>query len=125
MTTQTQPADEQRLSRLEGAYEQMNERFGELARSQEAFRAEVNGRFDALRSDMDARFDALRSDMDARIDALRSDMDAGFGKLRSEMSDGMKELRSDVNTRINVTMVLIGGVWVTLAAGLIAIFTQT
>ena len=65
MSTQTATTEE-RLSRLEGAFEQLNERLGDI---------------------------------------------------RSEMAA--------MNTRINVTMVLIGGVWVTLAAGLIAIFTQT
>lgn len=48
MTTQT-PATEERLSRLEGAYEQvnerladMNERLNELARGQDTLRSEMN-----------------------------------------------------------------------------------
>ena len=41
MTTQT-PATEERLSRLEGAYEQVNERLGELAQGQAALREEMN-----------------------------------------------------------------------------------
>ena len=102
MTTQTQPTDEQRLSRLEGAFEQMNERFGELARSQEAFRVEVNG----------------------RIDALRSDMDAGFDKLRSEMASGLKELRSDISSRSNLMIALLGGILASVLGGVIAIITQ-
>ena len=40
---------EERVSRLEGAYEQVDRRLGELTEA-------VN----ALRSDMDAKFDALR-----------------------------------------------------------------
>ena len=58
MTTQT-PATEERLSRLEGAYEQVNERLGdlrtemnermnELARGQEALRSEINSRFNTV-----------------------------------------------------------------------------
>ncbi len=48
MTTQT-PATEERLSRLEGAYEQVNERLGDmnerlnnLERGQEALRADIS-----------------------------------------------------------------------------------
>ncbi len=48
MTTQT-PSTEERLSRLEGAYEQVNERLGdmnerlnELARGQDALREDIN-----------------------------------------------------------------------------------
>ena len=54
MTTQT-PATEERLSRLEGAYEQVNERLGDLradvnrlAQGQEALRSEMNSRFNAM-----------------------------------------------------------------------------
>ncbi len=69
MTTQT-PSTEERLSRLEGAYEQvserlgdlrsdMNERLNELARGQEALREEMN----ALRNEFARRQDNLRNTM--------------------------------------------------------------
>lgn len=43
-----------RLSRLEGAYEQVDQRLGDLARSVESSRDEMNTRLDA----MDAKFEA-------------------------------------------------------------------
>ena len=58
MTTRT-PATEERLSRLEGAYEQVNERLGDL-------RADMNERLNelaqgqaTLRSEMNSRFNTL------------------------------------------------------------------
>ena len=68
MTTQT-PSTEERLSRLEGAYEQVSERLNELAR-------------------------------------------------------GLSDLRSDMNSRFNVMLVLLGGVWATVVAGFIALFAR-
>ena len=68
MTTQT-PSTEERLSRLEGAYEQVSERLNELAR-------------------------------------------------------GMSDLRSDMNSRFNVILVLLGGVWATVVAGFITLFAR-
>lgn len=54
MTTQT-PAIEGRVSRLEGTYEQVNERLGDLARGQDALREEIRG----LRSEMNSRFNTV------------------------------------------------------------------
>ena len=54
MTTQT-PAIEERVSRLEGAYEQVNERLGELARGLDALREEIR----SLRSEMNSRFNTV------------------------------------------------------------------
>ena len=39
---------EQRVSRLEGAYEQVNERLGDLTQGVASFRAETNSRFNTL-----------------------------------------------------------------------------
>ena len=50
---------EERVSRLEGAYEQVERRLGELTEA-------VN----ALRSDMDAKFDALRRDVNNKFNTL-------------------------------------------------------
>ena len=57
MTTQT-PTTEERLSRLEGAYEQTNERLADL-------RADMNGRFADLRADMNEQLAALRAGMNS------------------------------------------------------------
>ena len=69
MTTQT-PATEERLSRLEGAYEQVNERLGELARGQDALREEMRQGDAALREEMHRGQDALRSEMNSLRNTL-------------------------------------------------------
>ena len=65
MTTQT-PSTEERLSRLEGAYEQVSERLGDLRSEMNALREEVQRGQEALRSEMNA----LRAD----INSFRSNM---------------------------------------------------
>lgn len=47
MTTQM-PAIEERVSRLEGAYEQVNERLGDLTQAIASLRAEMNSRFNTV-----------------------------------------------------------------------------
>ena len=47
MTTQT-PAIEERVSRLEGAYEQVNERLGDLTQAVSSLRSEMNSRFNTV-----------------------------------------------------------------------------
>ena len=73
MTTQT-PATEERLSRLEGAYEQVNERLGDL-------RADVNrlaqGQ-EALRSEMQRGLDGLRNVMLLLIGGVWATVVGGF-----------------------------------------------
>ena len=54
MTTQT-PAIEERVSRLEGAYEQVNERLGDLTQSLATFRSEMNERL----SEINSRFNTM------------------------------------------------------------------
>ena len=68
---------EERVSRLEGAYEQVDRRLGDLTDAV----ARVDAKVDSLRTDMDGRFDSLRTDMDGRFDSLRSDMDAKLNTL--------------------------------------------
>ena len=68
---------EERVSRLEGAYEQVDRRLGDLTDAV----ARVDVKIDSLRTDMDGRFDSLRTDMDGRFDSLRGDMDAKLNTL--------------------------------------------
>ena len=92
---------EERLSRLEGSYEQISERLNDLNqivqgvdRKVDALRSDVDGRFDSLRSDMDTRFDSLRSSMDARFDSLRSSMDARFLAMDSKLDEMNRSYRN-------------------------------
>lgn len=59
---------EERISRLEGAYEQVNERLGEIRGEL----SRMNGRFDAV----DARFDAMTESTSSRFDAVNGRFDA-------------------------------------------------
>ena len=65
----TTPAtqDTDRLSKLEGAYEQINERFNDL-------RAEMNQRFNDLREEVRQGDAALREEMNERLREIRSEM---------------------------------------------------
>ena len=52
---------DERLSRLEGAYEQVDGRLGDLSRSFEAMRTEMNQSIEALRNDMNSRINEMNS----------------------------------------------------------------
>ncbi len=96
---------EERVSRLEGAYEQLDQRLGDLTGAVRGLDAKV----DALRTDIDGRFDALRTDIDGRFDALRADIDDRFDALRHE-----------VNSKFNTVIVVMATVGVAMIG---AIFT--
>ena len=76
MTTQTQTTEE-RLSKLEGVYEQVNERLRDLTEGQAALRASL----EAQRAEMHAEIAELR----VEIRTVDSNLRAEIGKLRSEM----------------------------------------
>lgn len=94
MTTQPSTDLEQRMSRLEGAYEQVNERLGDLSRGQDTLRAEMTEGFAALRTEMNSRF----SEMNSRF--------------------------SEMNSRFNILLVLLGTLWAATVGGFIALFTR-
>ena len=48
MTTQAETPLEGRVSKLEGAYEQVNERLGALTQSIDGLRTELNSRFNTM-----------------------------------------------------------------------------
>ncbi len=75
---------EERVSRLEGAYEQVDSRLGDLTEAV----TRLDAKFDALRTDVDNKFDALRTDVDNKFDAFRSEMNAKFNTLIIVMATG-------------------------------------
>ena len=91
MTTQTQTTEE-RLSKLEGAYGQVNERFNDLTQAvregDAALRAEMNERLRDLTQGQDALREQIRQG-DANLRqveaALRAEIRQVDSKLRSEM----------------------------------------
>ena len=98
MTTQAQTTEE-RLSKLEGAYGQVNERFNDLTQAvregDSALREQIRQGDAALRAEMNERLrdltqgqDALREEIrqgDANLRQVKAALRAEIGKLRSEM----------------------------------------
>jgi predicted nucleic acid-binding Zn-ribbon protein len=82
---------EERVSRLEGAIEQINERFGNLERGQDTLKAELRAEMAQLRAELRAEMVQLRTE------------------LRAELKSEMSELRTDMRANFRMTM------WVTLA----------
>lgn len=59
MTTQPSTDLEQRVSRLEGAYEQVTERLGDLSQAIAGLRADMHAEIGSLRTETNARFNTL------------------------------------------------------------------
>ena len=83
---------EQRISRLEGAYEQVDRRLDEMHQSINGLRAEMNG--------------------------LRVEMHESINSLRAEMNNRLEEM----NSRFNTLYVLIAASWVTLIGAMIGLY---
>ena len=126
MTTQTQTPEE-RLSKLEGVYEQVNERLRDL--TQAVGQVDANLREEIRQVDANLRqVEAnLREEIRAGDAALRTDMNERFNEL-ARGQDALREETnarfSEMNARFNIMLVLIGGVWATMVGGFIAIFTR-
>ena len=86
MTTQAQTPEE-RLSKLEGVYEQVNERLRDLG--EEMRQADA-----ALRTDMNERFNELAQ---------------GQTNLRAEMNERLREIRSEMHRQTYLIIGVIGG----------------
>ena len=82
---------EQRVSRLEGAYEQVDERLGDLASSMELLRTDMNG---------------LRAEMNTRI---------------AELGNRIDQTNARIDQRFNNLYILMAGMWVTIMGALIGI----
>ena len=85
-----------RISRLEGAYEQVDKRLDDLQQS-----------LTSLRSDVISRL----TNTEAQVIALRNEMNSRFENLEGQ-----------VNSRFNQLLILVGGSWITIMAGMLARF---
>ena len=90
---------EERMSRLEGAYEQVDRRLEDL-----------NHGFTELRSNTNSGFVEMRREMDER-----------FAEMRREMNSGFTEMRGEMNSRFNNLLVLMGGGWITVIGAIIGL----
>ena len=111
-----QPAElGQRVSRLEGGFDEMSPRVGTLQQS-----------VDSLREETHADNAALRTEMQAGDAALRAEMQTGFAELRAEMQAGFAELRAEMNRFKSQVVLLIFGAWGTTVAGMVgAVFAAS
>jgi ABC-type phosphate transport system auxiliary subunit len=86
---------EERISRLEGIYEQVDGRLSDLTLSVNSLRIEM--------------------------DSLRSQMIQANEALRAEMIQANEALRAEMNKRFNNLYVLLGGAWITVMGALIGL----
>ena len=94
---------EERVSRLEGAYEQVDQRLGDLTQAGTA----------------------LRQEMSELSTSLRQEMREQGAALRQEMREQNTALRSEVNSRINALLVVGAGAWVTTVGLIIGLYLQS
>ena len=90
---------EQRVSKLEGAYEQVDERLRAMERQLEAMRAEnaeQNARFEQQLKEQGARFEQLLKEQGARFEAHLEKLQADMARQFKEQND-----KIDANTREN------------------------
>ena len=93
---------EQRVSKLEGAFEELSARLRSMEGHLEAMRAEnarqfkeQGDRFEKLLKEQsdrfEARFDKLEAETNARFEKMQADMDARFEKMQADMTRQFKE----------------------------------
>jgi len=90
---------EERISRLEGAYEQVDQRLGDLTQAASS----------------------LREDLGGEIGSLRQDMTGQLGDLRSEVNGRFNTM----NSRFNTLLVIGAGAWVTTVGLIIGLYLQS
>ena len=110
MTTQTQTPEE-RLSKLEGAYEQVNERLRDLTQGQDALRASL----EALRTELHAEIAALRAE-------LRSELHSEVGVLRASQDAFRSEMHAAFQRQTYLIIASLGAMWASMVGGFIALF---
>ena len=103
-----------RISRLEGAYEQVDKRLDDLQQSMTSLRGDVNTRL----ASTEAQVIALRNEVDSRLASTEAQVIA----LWNEVSSRFESLEGQVNGRFNQLLILVGGSWITIMAGMLAIF---
>ena len=136
MTTQPETPMVERVSRLEGAYDQVNERLGDLTQAMTSLHSEVHEVETRLSEKIDAQGREFRADiqvLNEKIDAqgrefradiqvLNEKIDAQGEVLTAKIDAQGEALRSEMNSRFNTVYVLVGGVWATMVGGFIALF---
>lgn len=84
------------MARLEGAYEQINERLSDLRGDVLSLRGLITGLGETLRPEISAGDAALRSEISGLGESLRAEMNALGGTIRSEITAGDMAHRSEI-----------------------------
>ena len=104
MTTET---TEDRVSRLEGAYDQMDKRLTEQRQNTDIQFGELKEEIRGLRTEVREDIHGLRGE----VHGLRSEMREEIHGLRTEMRQDNHSLRTEFNARLDrITNIMIGGI---------------
>ena len=115
---------EERLSRVEGAFEQVDKRLGDLTQAVTALRQEMHEGQAALRQEMSDGNTALRQEMSDGDAAMRREMSEGHAAFRGEVAYQVGGLRSEMNDRFNNLYLLAGGAWVSTTGIMVGLFSS-
>ncbi len=115
---------EERLSRLEGAYEQVDQRLGDLTRAVESGRSEMHEQNAALRQEMHEQNAALLQEMSGMRSDLLLEMGRQNQALREAIDRQGADLRDYINSRVNNVYLFAGGAWITSVGITIGLFLQ-
>ena len=123
MTTQPETPVLERVSRLEGAYDQVNERLGDLTQAmtnlynevhevETRLNAKIEAQGEALRAEFRAETQSLNAKIDAQGEALTAKIDAQGREFRAE-TQGIREeighLRGEMHRQAFFVVGLLGG----------------
>ena len=90
-----------RLGRLEGIIEQINDRLGSLERRMSSLEAQMS----SLRSDLESRMGSLESKLEARMNSLKSDLESRMNSLESSHR---RDFRWLIGTMIGMWATMMG-----------------
>ena len=85
---------EERTSKLEGAYEQVDERLGDIRVEMRGLRSDVNRRIEGV----EGRIEGLRGEMNGRIDETNRAIEG----VRTELNGRIESLQTETGNRMNV-----------------------
>ncbi len=113
---------EERVSKLEGAYEQVDERLGEMSRSIDSLRTGMNTRF----TQMESRFTLIDErfvGVDRSIDSLRGEMNTRLTEMNTRLTQ-IEGRFTQIDARLNtMTAIMVGSTGTLLVAIIGAVVT--
>ena len=89
-----------KLTRLEGSYEQIDKRLGDLNARMATLEERFDGRIDGLERRFDGRIDGLEQRFDSRMNGLEDRLDTRFGGLDGRI-DGMDRRMEGMDKKID------------------------